>query len=98
MWLLMYLLVVMVWVRGSRYATLFSRGGDGFCPWDACCEVGECGVLVRGGRGELRRILCRVRGCEYGADRLWLPTVARRREMRGDIGEARALVWFAENV
>jgi hypothetical protein len=38
---------------------------------------------LRGGRGELRRILCRLRGCVYGAARSELPIVIRRRGVLG---------------
>ena len=45
-------------------------------------------MLVLGGRGELRRMLCNARGWVYGAACHWLPIVARR---RGVLGELAAL-------
>jgi hypothetical protein len=43
---------------------------------------------VRGGRGEFRRILCKARGCVYGADWYWLLSVTRLLGVRGVHGDA----------
>lgn len=49
-------------------------------------RLGVAGVIVlRGGRGEFRRMLWRLLGCVYGA--IWLPTVMRRRGVLGVLGE-----------
>ena len=79
-----YLFVVIVCVNGSLYPTfLFARFAIRIET-----RLGVAGVReLRGGRGELRRMLCRLRGCVYGASSNELPVVIRRRGVRGVLGD-----------
>ena len=55
-------------------------------------RLGVAGVTVdSGGRGEFRSILCKLRGCVYGATWKWLPVVIRRLGVRGELGESAVL-------
>lgn len=89
---LTYLFVVIVWVSGSLYPTfllaLFASRIE--------IRLGVTGVAaVRGGKGELRRMLCKLRGCVYGATKDELPIVIRRRGVRGVPGDLVG-VWAAK--
>lgn len=61
---LTYLFVVIVWVSGSLYPTFFPAR----FAIRTETRLGVAGVMVlRGGSGEFRSMLCKVRGCVYGA-------------------------------
>jgi len=92
-----YLLVVIVCSRGLLYATCRSA-----FSWSlADCRRGEIGdfVVVKGGRGEFRRMLRRLRGCVYGSLERCEGRVVRRRAPLGVIGVCNVLTrWAATGV
>lgn len=60
-------------------------------------RVGVAGVMLERGKGELRKILRKLRGCVYGGARNCPPTFPRRRGVRGEMGEL-VLDGFLTNV